>query len=169
MFQFCGYGIRGFCSSEKGECPGGVLEYKRQKTGTPMLIEVQSTAWESLRELSSDVGKDSPYLFPFLKGIKVGKEAYKEYTSALAHFNRNLKRLARACGVSIPITSYSIRHSFAMILKEQDVPIEMISELLGHKSIKTTQIYLKSFSLEKMSAVNKICFESVYNHVPKVG
>ena len=78
-------------------------------------------------------------------------------------------RLARACGVSIPITSYSIRHSFAMILKEQDVPIEMISELLGHKSIKTTQIYLKSFSLEKMSAVNKICFESVYNHVPKVG
>lgn len=153
----------------KEEFRGGVLEYKRQKTGTPMLIEVQSTAWESLRELSSDVGKDSPYLFPFLKGIKVGKEAYKEYTSALAHFNRNLKRLARACGVSIPITSYSIRHSFAMILKEQDVPIEMISELLGHKSIKTTQIYLKSFSLEKMSAVNKICFESVYNHVPKVG
>ena len=84
-------------------------------------------------------------MFPFLKGIKVGKEAYKEYTSALAHFNRNLKRLARACGVSIPITSYSIRHSFAMILKEQDVPIEMISELLGHKSIKTT---LQSFDPE---------------------
>ena len=75
---------------------GGVLEYKRQKTGTPMLIEVQSTAWESLRELSSDVGKDSPYLFPFLKGMKVGKEAYKEYTSALAHFNRNLKRLGES-------------------------------------------------------------------------
>ena len=169
MFQFCGMAFVDFAHLKKENVRGGVLEYKRQKTGTPMLIEVQSTAWESLRELSSDVGKDSPYLFPFLKGIKVGKEAYKEYTSALAHFNRNLKRLARACGVSIPITSYSIRHSFAMILKEQDVPIEMISELLGHKSIKTTQIYLKSFSLEKMSAVNKICFESVYNHVPKVG
>mgnify|MGYP001103746822 CR=1 FL=1 len=169
MFQFCGMAFVDFAHLKKENVRGGVLEYKRQKTGTPMLIEVQSTAWESLRELSSDVGKDSPYLFPFLKGMKVGKEAYKEYTSALAHFNRNLKRLARACGVSIPITSYSIRHSFAMILKEQDVPIEMISELLGHKSIKTTQIYLKSFSLEKMSAVNKICFESVYNHVPKVG
>ena len=144
MFQFCGMAFVDFAHLKKENVRGGVLEYKRQKTGTPMLIEVQSTAWESLRELSSDVGKDSPYLFPFLKGIKVGKEAYKEYTSALAHFNRNLKRLARACGVSIPITSYSIRHSFAMILKEQDVPIEMISELLGHKSIKTTQIYLTS-------------------------
>ena len=89
----------------------------------------------------------------------MGKEAYKEYTSALAHFNRNLKRLARACGVSIPITSYSIRHSFAMTLKEQNVPIEMISELLGHKSIKTTQIYLRSFSLGKMTEVNSACFE----------
>ena len=75
-----------FAHLKKENVRGGVLEYKRQKTGTPMLIEVQSTAWESLRELSSDVGKDSPYLFPFLKGIKVGKEAYKEYTSALAQF-----------------------------------------------------------------------------------
>ena len=67
------------------------------------------------------------------------------------------------------VTSYTIRHSFAMSLKEQNVPIEMISELLGHKSIKTTQIYLRSFSLEKMTVVNKSCFENVYNYIPKVG
>ncbi len=56
-----------------------------------------------------------------------------------------------------------------MSLKEQNVPIEMISELLGHKSIKTTQIYLRSFSLEKMTVVNKSCFENVYNYMPEVG
>ena len=60
-------------------------------------------------------------------------------------------------------------YTFATTLKEQGVPIEMISELLGHQSIKTTQIYLKSFSLDKMSAVNKACFESIYNNVSKVG
>ena len=97
MFQFCGIGIRGFRSSEKGECPGvGILDIKRQGKRYSDAYRGTIYAWESLRELSSDVGKDSPYLFPFLKGIKVGKEAYKEYTSALAHFNRNLKRLARA-------------------------------------------------------------------------
>ena len=60
-------------------------------------------------------------------------------------------------------------HSFASFLKEQDVSIEVISELLGHKSIKTTQIYLKSFSLERLSKVNRNCFESVCKPIPKVG
>ena len=68
-----------------------------------------------------------------------------------------------------PISFHTIRHSFAMALKEQNVPIEMISELLGHKSIKTTQIYLRSFSLEKMTEVNSTCFGCVYNYVSKVG
>ena len=67
------------------------------------------------------------------------------------------------------MSSHTIRHSFATTLKEQDVPIEMISELLGHTSIKTTQIYLKSFSLERLSAVNRACFESVYKPVSEVG
>ncbi|MBV3303583.1 integrase, partial [Parabacteroides distasonis] len=39
----------------------------------------------------------------------------------------------------------------------------------GHKSIKTTQIYLKSFSLERLSKVNRNCFESVCKPIPKVG
>ena len=60
------------------------------------------------------------------------KEAFREYTSALADFNSSLKELANACGVTEMVTSYSIRHSFATTLKEQGVPIEMISELLGH-------------------------------------
>ena len=54
-------------------------------------------------------------------------------------------------------------------LKEQNVPIEMISELLGHKSIKTTQIYLRSFSLGKMTEVNSACFGGVYNYESQAG
>ena len=147
----------------------GILDYKRQKTGTQMRIEVPCAAIPMSKSLASIALSSSAYLYPFIDSMKTGEEGYKAYNAALASFNRNLKLLAEVAGVISIVTSYTVRHSFATTLKELDVSIEMISELLGHKSIKTTQIYLKSFSLEKMSAVNKICFESVYNHVPKVG
>ena len=163
------YGVVDFAHLKKSDIRSGVLRYNRQKTGTPMLVEIQPVAKELLAALMTDTLRDSPYLFTFLSGTKTGEEAFREYTSALADFNSSLKELANACGVTEMVTSYSIRHSFATTLKEQGVPIEMISELLGHQSIKTTQIYLKSFSLDKMSAVNKACFESIYNNVSKVG
>lgn len=50
---------------------------------------------------------------------------------------------------------YILRHSWATIAKYRGVSIEMISEALGHKSIKTTQTYLKGFGLEERTEVNK--------------
>lgn len=44
----------------------------------------------------------------------------------------------------------------ATTAKYRGVPIEMISESLGHKSIKTTQIYLKGFGLKERTEVNKM-------------
>ncbi|MDD2952041.1 MAG: site-specific integrase [Parabacteroides sp.] len=169
MFLFCGMAFVDFAHLKKSDIQGDVLKYNRQKTGTPMLVEVQLVAKELMAVLMAGTRQDSPYLFAFLSGTETGEGAFREYTSALACFNRSLKELAKACGVAETVTSYSIRHSFATTLKEQGVPIEMISELLGHQSIKTTQIYLKSFSVDKMSAVNKACFESIYNNVSKVG
>ena len=139
------------------------------KSGSFIRVEIPADVRLLLDELAVCTDKDSPYLFPFLSGKKTGEAAYAEYNGALLRFNRDLRSLAETCGVGEPVTSYTIRHSFATTLKEQDVPIEMISELLGHTSIKTTQIYLKSFSLERLSAVNRACFESVYKPVSEVG
>lgn len=53
--------------------------------------------------------------------------------------------------------------SWATTAKYRGVPIEMISESLGHKSIKTTQIYLKGFELEERTKVNKLNYSYVCN------
>ena len=169
MFLYGGMAFVDLAHLRASNFKEGILDYKRQKTGTQMRIEVPCAAIPMSKSLASIALSSSAYLYPFIDSMKTGEEGYKAYNAALASFNRNLKLLAEVAGVISIVTSYTVRHSFATTLKELDVSIEMISELLGHKSIKTTQIYLKSFSLEKMSAVNKICFESVYNHVPKVG
>lgn len=161
MFQYGGMAFVDLSHLRAGNFREGVLDYRRQKTGTPMRILIPEATRNPLQELSSHTRPDSPYLFPFLSGTQRGEAAYREYKSSLARFTQRLRALARAAGITATVSSYTIRHSFASILKELDVPIEMISELLGHKSIMTTQIYLKSFSLEKMASVCRMCFESV--------
>jgi site-specific recombinase XerD len=59
-------------------------------------------------------------------------------------YNGYLKEIAIVCGVKKHLTTHMARHTFATtITLEHDVPIETVSQLLGHKSIKTTQIYAK--------------------------
>ena len=64
--------------------------------------------------------------------------------------------LAKRLRLNFPVTSYTLRHSWATTAKYRGVPIEMISESLGHKSIKTTQIYLKGFELKERTEVNRM-------------
>ena len=125
-----------------------------------MSVEVLDTAHKLLAQLwnTKNYHPDYPdYLFNILRGDKKKKEerAYIEYQSALRKFNNQLKYLAKACCLRSHVSSYSLRHSWATTAKNCGTPIEMISESLGHKSIKTTQIYLKGFDLERRTEVNK--------------
>ena len=58
--------------------------------------------------------------------------------------NKSLKEIAKMVGLSIPLTLYVARHSWASIAKNKNIPISVISEGMGHDSEITTQIYLAS-------------------------
>ena len=160
MFQFCGMSFADLAHLEKSALEQSVLRYNRIKTKTPMSVEVLDTARGMINQLRSNQEPipDCPdYLFDILCGNKKRKDerAYREYQSALRRFNNRLKDLARALRLKSPVSSYTLRHSWATTAKYRGVPIEMISESLGHKSIKTTQIYLKGFELRERTEVNK--------------
>jgi len=58
--------------------------------------------------------------------------------------NAYLKELADICGITTQITFHIARHTFATTVTLQNgVPIDSVSKMLGHRSIKTTQIYAK--------------------------
>ncbi len=79
---------------------------------------------------------------------------YRAINQAIKTINKYMKRIATELGLErMPTTNFA-RHSFSTILKRAGVPIEMISELLGHTSIKTTQIYLGSFKSEQKEQVS---------------
>lgn len=55
-----------------------------------------------------------------------------------------IKVIAKKCGIEKNVTWHMSRHSYATtICLSNDVPIETLSKMLGHRSIRTTQIYAK--------------------------
>ena len=167
LFQFCGMPFSDLAHLEKSNLKQGLLKYNRLKTGTPMSIEVLESAHNAIGGLYNKNDARSPdypdYLFRILSGAykRDEEEAYREYQSALRRFNNDLKSLSRKLRISSSVTSYTLRHSWATTAKYRGVSIEMISESLGHKSIKTTQIYLKGFELEERTKVNKLNYSYV--------
>ena len=173
LFQLCGMSFADLAHLEKSALENNILRYNRIKTKTPMSVEVLDSAMVKIDRLRS-VRKSQPgcpdYLLDILCGDKSRKDekAYREYQSALRWFNNSLKELARALHLKSPVTSYTLRHSWATIAKYRGVSIEMISEALGHKSIKTTQTYLKGFGLEERTEVNKGNLSYIRNCNPKI-
>lgn len=170
LFLFCGMPFADLAHLEKSNLERNILKYNRIKTGTPMSIEILESAScivSRLRNTHSAVLPEHPdYLFYILSGKnkRDDEAAYIEYQSTLRRFNNDLKSLAKKLRIHSSVTSYTFRHSWATTAKYRGVPIEMISESLGHKSIKTTQIYLKGFELNERTKVNRLNYSYVRNY-----
>ena len=58
--------------------------------------------------------------------------------------NDYLKEIAAICGIEKRLTFHLARHTFATtVTLTNGAPIESVSKMLGHRSLKTTQIYAK--------------------------
>jgi site-specific recombinase XerD len=58
--------------------------------------------------------------------------------------NSYLKELADVCEISKNLSMHVARHTFATsVTLSNGVPIETVSKMLGHTSLKTTQIYAR--------------------------
>lgn len=58
-----------------------------------------------------------------------------------AQTNKQLRRIAEEAGIKKRITFHTARHTFATQLLSKGVPITTVQALLGHSSVRTTQVY----------------------------
>lgn len=136
----------------KSDIRNNTIYYYRQKTKRQLSIYIEPCASEILEKYKYD-NKNSPYLLPIL--TSAGEAAFQEYKSALRLYNQHLHRLSFMLNLSIPLTSYVARHSWATTAKNQGVPIAVISESLGHSTEKITNVYLASFDNNMISEANR--------------
>jgi len=119
----------------------------RTKTGSPSNVPLLPKAQELIEKyLDSPVTKNSGKLLPVISNQKM---------------NAYLKEIATVCGINKNITFHIARHTFATtVTLSNGVSIESVSSMLGHKNLKTTQIYAKVVQ-EKVSGDMKKLKESM--------
>ena len=75
-----------------------------------------------------------------------------------------LLRVAKRCGITKHLTWHTARHTMATeICLTNGVPIETVSSILGHKNIKTTQIYAKITKEKLNKDMDKLSLQ--LNHI----
>lgn len=127
--------------------------YKDAATLTPEHIDIgiNGRQWIYTSRVKNDNISNVPLLEPALEII----ERYKKHPICInknrllpmksnQKLNAYLKELADICDIHKPMTMHIARHTFATtVLLANGVSMEATSKMLGHSSIKTTQIYGK--------------------------
>ena len=136
---------------KKSDLQNGRVTYRRRKTGQQLII-----GWEPEMQKILDKYPENKtdYLLPIITNPMTDER--KTYRNKCYNINRNLKKIATMIGVSIPLTSYVARHSWASAAKSKGIPISVISEGMGHNSEVTTQIYLSSLDSSVIDRANSL-------------
>lgn len=141
---------------KKTDLKNGYVTYRRRKTGQQLTIE-----WTKEMQMLLDKypENESEYLLPIIKNN--GTNERYTYRNVGYNINHNLKTVAKKVGISISLTLYVARHSWASAAKAKGIPLSVISEGMGHDSEATTQIYLASLDTSVVDKANSLILKSL--------
>jgi len=141
---------------KKSDLKNGYVTYRRRKTGQQLIIE-----WTKEMQMILDKYPEnkSDYLLPVIRNPGLNERC--TYRNTGYNINHNLKRIAEMVGVTIPLTLYVARHSWASAAKAKGIPLSVISEGMGHDSEATTQIYLGSLDISIVDKANSLILKSL--------
>jgi integrase len=122
---------------------GYVLNFDQQKTKGVEVLPISEQAYGFTN------GTDNPNEMP------QDEQVFKELKYS-AYQNKHLYQWIGAAGITKEITFHCFRHTYATLQLYNGTDIYTVSKMLGHKDLKTTQIYAKIVDEAKREATNKI-------------
>jgi integrase len=142
---------------------GQYIVYKRQKTqyskkSKSISVKLTDELKTIINDLCSTKKPVENYLLPIVskKGY-TGEKLYKHIHNRLFSINNNLEELSKELGIDdINLTSYVSRHTMAMTLQNNGIKRELISQIMDHKDMKTTNTYLDSFANTEIDEAAKV-------------
>jgi integrase len=117
---------------------GNYIQFRQQKTNGEEVLPISDEALKLL----GDRCNPSDLVFPNLK--------YSAYNNTI------LKNWLKEAGIMKKITFHNFRHTHATLQLSLGTDIYTVSKLLGHRDLKTTQLYAKVIDKQKQDAVSRI-------------
>ena len=118
----------------------GTISYRRRKTNQQLFIKMEPCIQAIINKYKAQT---TDFLLPI---IRSGGKERKQYQNKLRQVNHYLKKIATLIHLSLPLSMYVARHSWASIARSKSIPLSVISEGMGHDSELPTQIYLASLN-----------------------
>ena len=153
FIYFCnGINVADLINLKFSDIQNGEISFIREKTKdrtrdakriyAPITPEMQS-----IIEKCGNNPRKSIYIFPFMKAGDDAWEHEKKKKNLTKHINDRMKVIGEKLNIG-KITTYVARHTYATVLRNEGVPVSIISPMLGHTSVTTTEIYLADLESE---------------------
>jgi len=117
----------------------GYIGFKQAKTGGVERIKLSENALAIIERRQVNNHGKCVFKVPHLQWV-----------------NRQLKLWVLSAGITKHISFHCARHTFATLCLTYDIDLFTVSKLLGHRDIKTTQIYAKLIDKKKDEAIDKL-------------
>ncbi len=113
----------------------------RGKGGKVRVVFLSDTAAEWLQRYLDSRKDDFQPLFIRYSGTTDPRMKGERMRLTARSVQRVVERYARTCGLAINVTPHTLRHSFATDLLIGGADLRSVQEMLGHESVRTTQVY----------------------------
>lgn len=123
---------------------GYKIEFTQQKTGGVESLPISEQAVRILTDQKTENQKKGE------TGQKFFEIGYSSY------IGRVLKKWKTDAGIDREITFHAFRHTMAVLQLESGTDIYTVSKMLGHRNIKTTEVYARISDRAKIEAANRV-------------
>jgi integrase/recombinase XerD len=153
FIYFCnGINVADLINLKFSDIQNGEISFIRQKTkdrtrDSKRIYAPITPEMQSIIDKWGNNPRKSIYIFPFMKTGDDAWEHEKKKKNLTKHINDRMKVIGEKLNIG-KITTYVARHTYATVLRNEGVPVAIISPMLGHTSITTTEIYLADLESE---------------------
>lgn len=130
----------------------GVICYRRRKTGTRMMVQIEPCMQEIMDRYRSE--SSANFVFPVIHTTS-REEAYAQYSYGLNRCNLLLKEIGHRAKIAFPLNTNAARHSWATLARDLNIPVTVISAGMGHSQERTTRVYLETLPGSTVDHANR--------------